>query len=604
MKPLPGLIAFAALALAVTAAAQTPPVPTKLAPTNVSGAKIPDGVRIKSQQLENPFSIDIAGKQIRALSAERLQWDVDGKTIELELAMFPRGAAQSHSEEDLLRIYREWELAATKRDGWEPTGTVETFACGTSKVCLGWATRRAAAAQAPEAFRHAASIMNNEAVIVLSATAAGAAQERELKTYLQSVMRTVKREEPPAPTVERRPGINDPDFKGATLPELLYLNAGLLGETFGGLVNKTLMTAKDGQPPNVVPLDPAALMEFARFMLESGLYTNFQIIVFDGRNAHSVVLTGLRPQPEAFEYIDPAGGKEVVITGAGLERVFYAAMLPMNVIIQAFRLFALLEGAPEYLIGVLAELRAQDAKDTKQTLLSEEQLRKLARYLHAKKKQEQALAVYRAIVALDPASKQAAEDLAGAYREAGRAPPRGPAAPTRQLLSDITKTDFFTFFNLRRVDAQSGEAGETVISFKPQADKFRELVSVLITVDGEERVVKRELVLSRSFINDPREGIFARDIAKNHLSASVDRDEQPEIAELVDEIFGTARAAVAIPAATRQNATVPRLPSSGYLAFMGRRKDYQRKLTRSALTMANRTAANVPVLSILVVKSP
>jgi hypothetical protein len=628
MKPLAYLTALAFLTVAPVAGAQVAgsPVPQKIAPTDVSGAKIANGIRIRSQHPDNPFSIELAGQQIRALSAERLIWEIDGKTIELEVATFPSGAALSRSAEDLLRIYRDWDFAATRKNGWEAKGTAAAFACA-DKPCLAWSSRRPRTTEIAESFRHAAAVMNNDAVIVLSAVTAGGAQESELKAYLEAALRTVKREEPPAAAAPQRPNINDPDYRGASLEEVLRLGD-ILGQPHAGLVNKALITAKDGRLPNVIPLEPAALLEFTRFMLESGLNTHFQLIVFDGRSAHAVNATGALADSDTFEYWDPwgrgsflqeannAAGVDAVqhpaqprtwmIKGQDLERVLYAAVLPRSGIIQAFRLFALLEGSPDALIAALPDLRSEDAEGAKQSLIGEEQLRKLARYLQGKRKHDQARAVFRAIVALYPGSGQAEQELAKAHPEDARAmPPDGAAPAEPQRLSAITQTDFFKFFNLRRVDAQDGQrTGETVVRFKPQADAFHPLVTVLVTVDREERVLKRHLVLSHSFITDPRQGLFARDIAKSHLLESVDKDEQPAISDLVAEIFRTGRSVASIPGARRQGATVPRLMSAGYLAFTGQRKDYQRNLKKSAVMLANTPVENVASLSITVERVP
>src|SRR5438477_11363858 len=127
------VVVAAALFLPATElAAQTAPVPSRLVPTGIAGAKTADGMRITSRQSPNPFSIEIGGKDIRALSAERLQWTIDGKTVELELAVFP---ASPLGEAELLKIHWDWQLAALRQDGWTSTGPAEPAACG-GNACL------------------------------------------------------------------------------------------------------------------------------------------------------------------------------------------------------------------------------------------------------------------------------------------------------------------------------------------------------------------------------------------------------------------------------------------------------------------------------------
>jgi CHAT domain-containing protein len=103
--------------------------------------------------------------------------------------------------------------------------------------------------------------------------------------------------------------------------------------------------------------------------------------------------------------------------------------------------------------------------------------------------------------------------------------------------SSALKSEFFTFFDLRQVDSAARD-GETAITYKPQARQFRDLVTAVLTVDASQNIVGAQLALNRSFIEDPANGVFARDIAKSFLLACVtDLEEYPELSDAAKTIY-------------------------------------------------------------------
>ena len=104
-----------------------------------------------------------------------------------------------------------------------------------------------------------------------------------------------------------------------------------------------------------------------------------------------------------------------------------------------------------------------------------------------------------------------------------------------ETLEQARKTEFFRWFHLEETGRTAAEAG-TVVHFKPSAEKFRKLVTLNLTVDSRERLVGAELVLSRSFIDSGRDGIFARDIAKSFLRVVTPASELGSISGLIGEI--------------------------------------------------------------------
>jgi len=93
------------------------------------------------------------------------------------------------------------------------------------------------------------------------------------------------------------------------------------------------------------------------------------------------------------------------------------------------------------------------------------------------------------------------------------------------------KTEFFRWFHLE----ETGRMG-SVVHFKPSAEKFRSLVTVSLSLDSRQRLIGAELVLSRSFIDSGRDGLFARDIAKSFLRVVTSQEERQAIGGLIGEI--------------------------------------------------------------------
>ena len=100
-------------------------------------------------------------------------------------------------------------------------------------------------------------------------------------------------------------------------------------------------------------------------------------------------------------------------------------------------------------------------------------------------------------------------------------------------LATSLKSDFFTFFHLAEVARD--DAARTV-SYRTTSPSFRPLMSVIVTLDSRGRVVVMSLALARSFIDDARNSVFARDIAKSLLLHVAPAATRSETASLANEI--------------------------------------------------------------------
>jgi hypothetical protein len=133
--------------------------------------------------------------------------------------------------------------------------------------------------------------------------------------------------------------------------------------------------------------------------------------------------------------------------------------------------------------------------------------------------------------------------------------PLGGHAQVGSPRASLYGSDFWRFFNLERVDSTVAEGGRrTDLSFRPRGPMFREKVLVHVTELADSGVTAVELTLDRAFVDDPRNGIFARDIARSLLRTAVPASDLPSIAGLAQEIE------MPRPAPN---------PSEGYRAYLG-----------------------------------
>jgi hypothetical protein len=138
-------------------------------------------------------------------------------------------------------------------------------------------------------------------------------------------------------------------------------------------------------------------------------------------------------------------------------------------------------------------------------------------------------------------------------------------------LDTAQRGDLFTWFHLERVGQARDQNGRERVDFRPTGEGFRPLVQLSTWLDPESRIVQLRLALARHFVDDPRQGVFARDIAKSLLRATARRGEPPELRDLAHEIeFGHAgHATPVILAASRAPPPLPQAPSPGYRVYLG-----------------------------------
>jgi hypothetical protein len=137
-------------------------------------------------------------------------------------------------------------------------------------------------------------------------------------------------------------------------------------------------------------------------------------------------------------------------------------------------------------------------------------------------------------------------------------------------LSAAEKTDFFVFFNFAPVGEAKQADGTRDISFKPTGDAFKALVTLEVHLNASEVITKIDLVVARSFIDDPKNGIYAADLVKSFLGSAAATSAGDEVKSLAIEI--NARTAMKMSGTLLTAQPLPQVsatPSAAYQTYAG-----------------------------------
>lgn len=105
-------------------------------------------------------------------------------------------------------------------------------------------------------------------------------------------------------------------------------------------------------------------------------------------------------------------------------------------------------------------------------------------------------------------------------------------------LSKAYAKDFFQFFQFRVVGVSITEDGFMEIIFKPpKGNPTRTSVKLHVVLEKDGQIKRMQLELVRSFIDDMKQGMFARDVAKSFIQAGVHADDYADARPVVNEIF-------------------------------------------------------------------
>jgi hypothetical protein len=175
--------------------------------------------------------------------------------------------------------------------------------------------------------------------------------------------------------------------------------------------------------------------------------------------------------------------------------------------------------------------------------------------------------------------------------------PRSAAGFVGMTLDEARKAHFFQWFNLEPAGSSDGAA-----VFKPSGPNFRDLVTVTARTDADERIRMIDLVVARSFIENPREGMFAADIAKSFLEAALGPEDRVSMQHLIDTIAYGGSYAVPILAASAPGRATPEIVrnSAPYLVWLDKNSHWRRPSGTALLEVQNVMAGGTKAVRLAV----
>ena len=145
-----------------------------------------------------------------------------------------------------------------------------------------------------------------------------------------------------------------------------------------------------------------------------------------------------------------------------------------------------------------------------------------------------------------------------------------PAMGARLNLQSELGSDLFSFFHLVPVGTPTAVGGSQAWhSFRPSGPDFHDLVEVDILAGADSTISMASIGLDRSFISDPRNAVFARDIAKSFLAWAV-RNPSPQISNLIANLADLSGAGRTIIARGPAPPPPPPDTTGAYGVFLGR----------------------------------
>jgi hypothetical protein len=172
----------------------------------------------------------------------------------------------------------------------------------------------------------------------------------------------------------------------------------------------------------------------------------------------------------------------------------------------------------------------------------------------------------------------------GAHASAGE--PRGGFLS--QPLAEVQKDAFFTWFHLAETRRAPIAGGGQKIDFQPTGDKFHDLTRVIVSVNSAMAIERIDLVLKRSFIASPTDGIFASDIAKSFIGGAPPSDNSEKLSSLANEIQYRAKSSRPVFVGPGYSPpALPEPPSGAYEVFIGKRRSYAKKLSHCVFGIEN-----------------
>jgi hypothetical protein len=154
-------------------------------------------------------------------------------------------------------------------------------------------------------------------------------------------------------------------------------------------------------------------------------------------------------------------------------------------------------------------------------------------------------------------------------------------------LDDAKKAHLFAWFHLEQTEEVRNSAGHHVLTFRPKSPQFGPLVSLNITIDDADHILAMDLRLLRRFLDDHKNGAFARDIAKSFLQSATPARDMALIGGLVSRIESDMIGLTIHHRSVKPSEVFPETFDEMYLTFLGQKPIATQPLSWTKLTLTN-----------------
>ena len=162
-----------------------------------------------------------------------------------------------------------------------------------------------------------------------------------------------------------------------------------------------------------------------------------------------------------------------------------------------------------------------------------------------------------------------------------------------RVLTLTVDQDFFRWFHLVRYEPPRALAdGAIWHGFRPEGERFRDLVTVNLETDRDTCITDAKLCLDRAFIEHPKDGAFARDITASFLRWVLPEAAQKEISGFLQELGDLGPNVIRFKGAPAPVPTAQ--PSALHRAYLGQDKDASVDLKGMTLRLTNLQARDGP----------
>jgi hypothetical protein len=164
-----------------------------------------------------------------------------------------------------------------------------------------------------------------------------------------------------------------------------------------------------------------------------------------------------------------------------------------------------------------------------------------------------------------------------------------------------TASDLFTFFHFAPV----GPEELRVTTFKPTGEAFRPLVTLKVTTGDGGIIRSLQLLVARSFIDDPKQCIYAADLAKSFLlDAAAPSDGVSSLAREINARSMARSGGTILTTQPLPDISAP--PSPAYRTYAGDAKAQELSYSTGnvQLSLRNIVQGTEPVLEFTVAASP